>query len=785
MFSARESLLSDIVPWVDYVADDVVLMRDNTPLLMLEVDGLAFETLDDPVINARHTRLEFALRDVAQDGLIFHVLQCRGEADPGLYPAGACLTEFGRLLDQRYRERLFGGRMMWMNRSFLAINLSQRRTLTRFGARLASLFAGDEAEAIEAKVTRIRQIAALLCEQLKDYRPHVLRVEERNGRLFSQQAEALAFALTGFWRPVPLTTSGANAIFSEAVYVGKETIEIRMPHRSAWAAVLSMHDFPYVTEPGMFDRFAQAGYRHTLFQAFRCLPSIDGQGVVLRKQNRMKAAGDRALSQAHELTDAANLIAGGRMMMGEHAFALAVFADEHAGVAEKVRQAWFDLSTGGIKTERESGALPAVLMSMIPGNFDWRGREAAISSRNFAAMTAFHTYPLGERKGPWGGPIACFRTSGGTPFLFHFHTDGVGNALITGMTGSGKTSLIGMLLCQAERAGATIVLWDKDRGLEALIRTLAGRYLALTNVPGLGSGLAPLKRLSNSTEDLAFLSGLIRACIATPEPYDLEPEEDRRLGIALQHVMSLPPAMRSLSAICFFLGTSRKGAGARLEKWCVGGEFGWVIDCERDIVDLDGRIIAFDQSAILDDPTASGAVMATLFHYTGKLVDGRRLLFLLDEVWKALEIPQFQGQIKNGLKTWRKYNSPLLIGTQSVADGLTSPIAHTIKEQCPNQFYFANPHASEAEYGKGGMRLSDTEIDIVRNLPKGTGTFLLRQGDRSIVVTAPLGLEEIRVISGTRNGSDALQLARQRTGDADGMELAAEYIKALEELETA
>ena len=191
-----------------------------------------------------------------------------------------------------------------------------------------------------------------------------------------------------------------------------------------------------------------------------------------------------------------------------------------------------------------------------------------------------------------------------------------------------------------------------------MVRALDGSYLSLTNAPGLGSGLAPLKRLTNSEEDLSFLSGLIRACIATPEPYNLTPEEDRRLGIALRHVMALPPEVRTMEEVRAFLGMSRDGAGARLEKWCCGGEFGWVIDCRRDIVALDGRVIGFDQSALLEDPIASGAVLATLFHYTGKLVDGRRLLFLLDEVWNALLIPQFHAEIHAGLKTWRKYNSP-------------------------------------------------------------------------------------------------------------------------------
>jgi type IV secretion system protein VirB4 len=117
-------------------------------------------------------------------------------------------------------------------------------------------------------------------------------------------------------------------------------------------------------------------------------------------------------------------------------------------------------------------------------------------------------------------------------------------------------------VCQAERCGAQIVLWDKDRGLEVLVRALEGSYLSLTNAPGLGSGLAPLKRLTNSPEDLTFLAAMVRACIATPAPYDPTPEEDRRISIALRHVMSGPPGDRSMAEVRAFLGADRTGAGA-------------------------------------------------------------------------------------------------------------------------------------------------------------------------------------------------------------------------------
>jgi type IV secretion system protein VirB4 len=778
-----ERLVSEYVRWADYGADDLIILKGRRGVfMMIEVDGLPFETVDLHRIVRQHRDWEQTLRNVGQDGMTFYSLQCRGICDPAIYPEGRFRTEFSEALDRHYQERLFA-RGMWLNRSYLAVQLMPRQYGLVAGVRRWLPGGQANAENSTGLIARLRAAVGLLREELRDYSPRILGVKERDGALFSEAAEAVSFAMTGYWRPVPLTVSGPGAMFSEEFHIGHEAFEIRHPHGSTFGACLDMQDYPYRPKPMMFDRFLSADYRHTVHHSFRCLPPLDGEILLTRKQNRGRQAGDRALSQLSELTEAAAMVAAGQMIMGEHAMAVTVFTDAEDKISEVVRKATSDLARGGTKVERSNLALEGVLFSMIPGNFDLRGREAGVSSRNFCAFAPMHNFPRGDARGHWGDPLCLFRTSGGTPYLYHPVYDGVGNGLISGETGSGKSVGLGFLVSQAERAGAQVVLWDKDRGLEALVHALDGSYLRLVNRPGEGSGVAPLKRLTDSPDDLAFLSGLVRACIATPQPYDLTPEEDRRLAIALRYVMRAPPEDRSMAEVRGFLGTSRDGAGARLEKWCWGNEFGWIIDGPRDIVNLNAGVIGFDQSKILDDPIASGAIIASLFHYTGSLVDGRRLLFLLDEVWRALQIPQFLGVINNGLKTWRKYNSPVIVATQDVSDALNSPIGDTIRTQTPNQIYYSNPGAHWRHYGPDGMNLTETEFDIIKKLPKGRGFFLLKQGGRSVVLQCPLdGLDEVRVISGTRTGSDAIDLARERTGNATGMEFVAAYHGALEEM---
>ena len=151
--------------------------------------------------------------------------------------------------------------------------------------------------------------------------------------------------------------------------------------------------------------------------------------------------------------------------------------------------AWGNLADSGMVVSRETLGLEAAFFSMVPGNASLFPRPGYISSLNFAAMAPLHAYPTGQRQGYWGKPAAIFRTVSGEPFFYHFHRRDVGNTFICGMVGSGKSTMIAFLVAQAGQMGATVVCWDKDRGLKMLCHALDGVYAELRNP----TGLAPLK----------------------------------------------------------------------------------------------------------------------------------------------------------------------------------------------------------------------------------------------------------------------------------------------------
>ena len=183
------------------------------------------------------------------------------------------------------------------------------------------------------------------------------------------------------------------------------------------------------------------------------------------------------------------------------------------------------LADTGMLVAREDLALEAAFWAQLPGNFPHRPRKAPITSRNFAAMAPFHNYPTGRATGNhWGDALSLFVTSARSPYHFSLHASDpldpnggsrrdTGHTLICGPTGSGKTVFIGFLIAMLDRQGVTQVVFDKDRGLEILVRALGGEYLPLRN--GVPTGFNPLQ-LPITPTNVEFLKAWLRSLSSGP-----------------------------------------------------------------------------------------------------------------------------------------------------------------------------------------------------------------------------------------------------------------------------
>ncbi len=327
---------------------------------------------------------------------------------------------------------------------------------------------------------------------------------------------------------------------------------------------------------------------------------------------------------------------------------------------------------------------------------------------------------------------------------------------------------IAFLVCLLERTGTTQILFDKDCGLEVLVRALDGIYLPLRR--GLPTGCNPLQ-IGEGEGERAFLRRWLLMLLDRPGRA-LTVREEAEVDEALGGLLALEPAARRLSRLLEFLDpTSPDGPHARLRPWCEasGGPLAWAFDNPTDQIGRQlrhSRLVGFDMTEILQDPLVRTPLTAYLFERVESLLDGRPLVAWIDEFSKLIGSEEFAELAADGTKTWRKRNAVMAFATQSPGDILGSRVARSLVEQTPTKILFPNPDATHADY-VDGMGLGEREFELLRTeLTPGSRRFLIRQGRDGVVAELDLqGLhDELRVLSGRTVTVQAVRTLIERHG---------------------
>jgi type IV secretion system protein VirB4 len=762
----REPEADPVLPYARHVTDRVIALDSGALMMSFRLEGASFETADVRDLNDAHAKLNGAWRNLASDRLaVWHHLVRREAAPPA---ARSFRSAFARELDAAYRARLAGERL-FVNELYLTLVLHPGRDRAdRTQAWVGRLLRASQID-LEAEdaVRRLEDAGRDLMQHLARYAARPLGLYDRDGLLFSEPLEMLRLVLTGVPERVPLVRGHlGSALYTARIIFGREALEIREPAAARYAGMFGIKEYPAITRPGLWDGLLAAPFPFVAAQSFSFLSKTAAQAVLSRKQNQLLSARDRAASQIDGLDTALDDLMSNRFVMGEHQASVLVLGETPRALAEHMSQARARLADAGLVVAREDLGLEAAFWAQFPGNFRLRLRPAAINSRNFASLAPFHTHPAGRPDGNhWGPAVAVLRTSARSPYHFSFHVGDLGHTFICGPSGSGKTVVQNFMLAMLETSGAQQVFIDKDRGAEVFVRACGGTYLALR--PGEPTGFAPFKALADTPANRAFLAALVRRLV-TPAERALTAPEAAAIDAAVAALAPLPPEQRSIAALRTLLGQrDAAGIGARLERWRRGGPLGWALDGEADVLSLEARFLGFDMTHVLDAPEVRTPLMMYLFHRLQALVDGRRLVIDIDEFWKALGDEAFHGLAEDGLKTYRKQNAVLVVGTQSPADVLRSPIAHTILEQCATKIFLPNPHAAARDY-VDGFGLTQREFALVREeLDPGSRRFLVKQGLNSVVVELDLaGLDDaLAVLSGRTETVDLLDRLRAVHGD--------------------
>lgn len=758
MFTPDTSI-SEFIPLSSHVATSVVKTTGGDYLLTWHLEGLPFVGREEWELEHRHNtfnRLLQTLRAPDFVNVAFWVHDIRRRRQVKGRPSfRQC---FNQELSDNYMEMLSSQRIM-QNELYLTMIYRPVVAGKRFVEKSADI-ARLQAEQEQA-VEKLLELAGNVEAVIRDYAPYRLGMyEARNGMVFSETLEFLGYLINRIDEPVPVLSAPvkdylpvSRHLFSARTGDFAISTPTGVNH---FGAMLNIKEYAEGTYPGILNGLKYLDFEYVITHSFSPMGRQDALRVLDRTKGMMISSGDKAVSQIIELDQAMDQLSSGNFVLGEYHFIVAVYADSQQKLSQNVAATRAELSNAGFVSAKEDLAVTSSFYSQIPANWRYRTRLANVSSLNFLGLAPLHNFAIGKQSNnPWGDCVTTLQTTNGQPYYFNFHAThpsensvgekAIANTMVIGKSGTGKTALINFLLSQVQKYDPvpTIFFFDKDRGAEIFVRACGGNYLALEN--GRPTGFNPFQ-CENTEANAQFLADLVKV-LAGKHEYSAREEED--IFRAVASMLDTPMHLRTMGNFQKSLpNMGDDGLYARLRRWTCGNSLGWVFDNPVDTVDL-GRasIIGFDYTDVIDNPEVRVPVISYLLHRLESLIDGRPLIYVMDEFWKILDgeggLKEFA---KNKQKTIRKQNGLGIFATQSPEDALRSDISAALIEQTATLILLPNPNASKTDY-IDGLKLTEAEFKVVTALDERSRCFLVKQGHASSVCQLNLrGMDDILAV---------------------------------------
>ena len=777
--------VSEFIPLSTHVSPTVIKTTGGDYLLSWSLGGLPFVGREEWEIEHRHNtfnRLLQTLRAPDFTNVAFWVHDVRRRRR--IPDRSRFDQRFNQELSDGYFDALSAQKLMG-NELYLTMLYRPMVTGKHFAEKSADIARLQAAQ--DQAVAKLLELAGNVEAVLKDYSPYRLGMyEAANGVVFSETLEFFGYLLNRLDEPVPVLPAPIPAYLPVSRHMFSDRtgdFVINPPGApNQFGAILNIKEYSEATWPGILNGLKYLDFEYVITHSFSPMGRQDALKALDRTKGMMISSGDKAVSQIVELDQAMDQLASGNFVLGEYHFIMVLYADSQERLAQQVAATRAELSNAGFVSAKEDLAVAASFYSQFPGNWKYRTRLANVSSLNFLGLSPLHNFAQGKKDdNPWGECVTTLQTTNGQPYYFNFHAThpaekslgekAIGNTMVIGKSGTGKTALINFLLSQVQKLQPvpTIFFFDKDRGAEIFVRACGGNYLALEN--GRPTGFNPFQ-CARTEANVQFLADLVKV-LAGKGSYTSREEED--IFRAVENMLDTPMHLRSMANFQKSLpNMGDDGLFARMRKWTAGNSLGWVFDNPVDTIDF-GRasIIGFDYTDIIDNPEVRVPVVNYLLHRLEALIDGRPLIYVMDEFWKILDgsggLKEFA---RNKQKTIRKQNGLGIFATQSPEDALQSDIAAALVEQTATLVLLPNPNASRADY-IDGLKLTQAEYEVVVALDERSRCFLVKQGHASTVCQLNLrGMDDaLSVISASTDNIEVLHEVLAERSDALGVQI--------------
>ena len=432
--------------------------------------------------------------------------------------------------------------------------------------------------------------------------------------------------------------------------------------------------------------------------------------------------GDEALvdeskeAQIHDLGEALKELEIKGNYFGSYGLAVVVYDEDLSTVESACAEFYKAFTVHDAQVYEEKYNLLNAYLATVPGNHAFNLRRMLILNTNYADYSLLFTLDSGRPRNSHLKQeyLAVLETNHRTPYYLNLHSKDTAHTVVLGRTGTGKSFLLNFLITNLQKYDPYTFIFDLGGSFESLTRLFEGTYVKV------GPSTAAFKInpfcLPRTKANLDFLALFVEVLADSHGGARLSIEEEQEIYQQIENLYCVEPELRTLGVLA---NTLPRSLALKLQKWTVGGQFGFLFDNTEDTVTF-SRFQCFDFQGIEQYPQILEPLLFYILHRSNGVVLDREIThvfkaFFIDEAWTFLRNPRIKAYIVEALKTWRKQNAAMILSTQSLDELRKSGIVDVIIETCATKIFLANPDMDRDLY-KNQFHLNDTEIDLIATL---------------------------------------------------------------------
>lgn len=510
------------------------------------------------------------------------------------------------------------------------------------------------------------------------------------------------------------------------------------------------------------------------FSLFQTCRRFDKQAAIAKIADFKIALGSTSTvasgrdSEFEELTE--EIDQSGGVNLFEYRFSLEVMADSLEELEDYITQIQREFQNDQYLVKREDLNQEALFWSKFPGTHTMNPRVHYPTTENIALLSSFPARVRGLSSCSFGDmPWAQFKTDEGDAYTFVPHVDegdeALGNIMIIGGAGQGKTTLIQFLINSCFKyKNFRAICFDRLNGMEAFTRMVDGVYFLGEEMDKMG--LNPLQ-LADKKKNRSFLGDWLSLLVGAEDKTDAR----REIDSAVKMNFEIDKKDRHLEQ--FVKGVGHSGLDLRdsFDQWLKEGSNGGLFSSEEDSLSFKKhKLVSFDMTEMLDREAVLGPFLFYLFHKITIEAAGDPFVMFIDEAPAFFRQKMFQPKAKVILDEFRKKNGVGIFAGQNASDFTGQWFAESFKKQIATSIFFPDPTASRSDY-IDELGLNETEFKWVTEFRAKKGEhFVLvkRQSGESVILNVGLAClgDYLSIFNSSARAASAIR--EMAEGNPDG-----------------